>query len=122
MQAPAFVGKLVEPDSRKRQQPSYAKNWHRSIEQAVAVLIGVPTTIGAYFFGVEHWMTPALTLVAAVGFLPIMKQMRNESSRKLREEDRAASADNNDLAATVGGRPNPEGIRRNENESVTGTR
>jgi len=46
MQEPDFVGKLVDPDSHKRQQPAYAKNWHRSIEPTVAVLIGVCTARG----------------------------------------------------------------------------
>jgi ubiquinol-cytochrome c reductase iron-sulfur subunit len=43
MQAPAFVVTLVDPDSQKRQQPSYARNWHRSIDPDVAVLVGVCT-------------------------------------------------------------------------------
>jgi ubiquinol-cytochrome c reductase iron-sulfur subunit len=43
MQRPDFVSRLVDPDSRKRQQPAYAANWHRSIDPACAVLVGVCT-------------------------------------------------------------------------------
>jgi ubiquinol-cytochrome c reductase iron-sulfur subunit len=43
MQETAFVATLVDPDSAKRQQPAYAKNWHRSIDPAYAVLVGVCT-------------------------------------------------------------------------------
>jgi len=42
----AFVAQLVDPDSQARQQPSYAKNWHRSIKPAFAVLAGVCTACG----------------------------------------------------------------------------
>ncbi len=43
MQQPTFAAQLIDPDSRKRQQPSYARNWHRSIRPAYAVLVGVCT-------------------------------------------------------------------------------
>ncbi len=43
MQDTSFVATLVDPDSTKRQQPAYAKNWHRSIDPAYAVLVGVCT-------------------------------------------------------------------------------
>lgn len=43
MQDRAFAAQLVDPDSRTRQQPSYAKNWHRSIDPAFAVLVGICT-------------------------------------------------------------------------------
>jgi ubiquinol-cytochrome c reductase iron-sulfur subunit len=43
MQEKSFVGLLVDPQSEKRQQPAYAKNWHRSIDPAYAVLVGVCT-------------------------------------------------------------------------------
>jgi ubiquinol-cytochrome c reductase iron-sulfur subunit len=43
MQEPSFVATLVDPDSAKRQQPAYARNWHRSIDPAYAVLVGVCT-------------------------------------------------------------------------------
>jgi ubiquinol-cytochrome c reductase iron-sulfur subunit len=43
MQAPQFVGRLADAGSAKRQQPPYAVNWHRSIDPALAVLVGVCT-------------------------------------------------------------------------------
>ena len=45
MQDEAFVAKLYDPDSQKSRQPSYATNWHRSIDPAYAVLVGVCTHI-----------------------------------------------------------------------------
>jgi ubiquinol-cytochrome c reductase iron-sulfur subunit len=44
MQEPSFVATLFDADSAKRQQPAYAKNWHRSIDPAVAVLVAVCTS------------------------------------------------------------------------------
>jgi ubiquinol-cytochrome c reductase iron-sulfur subunit len=46
MRETAFVARLIDADSRTRQQPSYAKNWHRSIDPDYAVLVGVCTYIG----------------------------------------------------------------------------
>ena len=46
MQESKFVAQLVDPTSEKTQQPSYAKNWHRSIDPAYAVLVGVCTRCG----------------------------------------------------------------------------
>jgi ubiquinol-cytochrome c reductase iron-sulfur subunit len=46
MQEPAFVAALRDPDSRIRQQPPYARNWHRSIEPIFAVLVGICTKCG----------------------------------------------------------------------------
>ncbi len=43
MQEPTFVATLIDPRSEKRQQPDYTKNWHRSIDPAYAVLVGVCT-------------------------------------------------------------------------------
>jgi ubiquinol-cytochrome c reductase iron-sulfur subunit len=43
MQDKTFVGRLIDPQSEKRQQPPYTKNWHRSIDPAYAVLVGVCT-------------------------------------------------------------------------------
>lgn len=51
MRDQVFVAQLFDPHSQARQQPSYAKNWHRSIEPAFAVLVGVCTecaTVPAY--------------------------------------------------------------------------
>jgi ubiquinol-cytochrome c reductase iron-sulfur subunit len=38
-----FASTLVDPHSEGRQQPAYAKNWHRSINPEYAVLVGVCT-------------------------------------------------------------------------------
>jgi ubiquinol-cytochrome c reductase iron-sulfur subunit len=46
MQEPAFVAALRDPDSRMRQQPPYARNWHRSIDPVFAVLVGICTECG----------------------------------------------------------------------------
>jgi ubiquinol-cytochrome c reductase iron-sulfur subunit len=46
MQDRSLLGRLVDPDSEKVQQPPYAKNWHRSIAPAYAVLVGVCTRCG----------------------------------------------------------------------------
>ena len=41
-----LLARLVDANSEKRQQPAYAANWHRSIDPAVSVLIGVCTYCG----------------------------------------------------------------------------
>jgi ubiquinol-cytochrome c reductase iron-sulfur subunit len=41
-----LLARLVDPKSEKRQQPAYAANWHRSIDPAVSVLIGICTYCG----------------------------------------------------------------------------
>jgi ubiquinol-cytochrome c reductase iron-sulfur subunit len=41
-----LVARLIDAKSEKRQQPAYAANWHRSIDPAVSVLIGVCTYCG----------------------------------------------------------------------------
>jgi ubiquinol-cytochrome c reductase iron-sulfur subunit len=41
-----LLARMVDPKSEKRQQPAYAANWHRSIDPAVSVLIGVCTYCG----------------------------------------------------------------------------
>ena len=56
MQERSFVCQLIDPNSDKRQQPSYAKNWHRSIDPGYAVLVGVCTScacVPAYFADVS---------------------------------------------------------------------
>jgi len=45
MQDETFAAQLFDANSQTRQQPSYAKNWHRSIDPAYAVLVGVCTHI-----------------------------------------------------------------------------
>ena len=46
MREQSFVARLVDPESRRRQQPAYAQNWHRSIDPAYAVLASVCTRCG----------------------------------------------------------------------------
>jgi ubiquinol-cytochrome c reductase iron-sulfur subunit len=43
MREAALVRRLIDPRSDKRQQPAYAKSWHRSLDPAFAVLVGVCT-------------------------------------------------------------------------------
>ena len=43
MQDNTLVAQLYDRDSHTHQQPSYAQNWHRSIDPAFAVLVGVCT-------------------------------------------------------------------------------
>ena len=52
MQQAPFVATLADADSLKRQQPTYARNWHRSIDPAYAVLVGICTAcncVPAYY-------------------------------------------------------------------------
>jgi ubiquinol-cytochrome c reductase iron-sulfur subunit len=37
---------LSDPDSKANQQPSYARNWHRSIKPEYVVLVGICTHLG----------------------------------------------------------------------------
>ncbi len=46
MQDQKLVERLRDPQSEKHQQPTYATNWHRSIDPALSVLIGVCTYCG----------------------------------------------------------------------------
>lgn len=46
MRDQTFVAQLVDADSKARQQPAYARNWHRSIDPRYAVLAGVCTACG----------------------------------------------------------------------------
>jgi len=43
MREPQFAARLVDAGSARRQQPPYATNWHRSIDPALAILVGVCT-------------------------------------------------------------------------------
>jgi ubiquinol-cytochrome c reductase iron-sulfur subunit len=65
MQETSFVATLVDPDSTKRQQPAYAKNWHRSIDPAYAVLVGVCTACAC----VPEYFAEASALVVAGGYI-----------------------------------------------------
>jgi ubiquinol-cytochrome c reductase iron-sulfur subunit len=46
LQEPKRVAKLVDPDSHEDRQPTYAKNWHRSLHPEYSVLVGVCTYCG----------------------------------------------------------------------------
>jgi ubiquinol-cytochrome c reductase iron-sulfur subunit len=65
MRERSFVARLVDPDSRKRQQPSYAQNWHRSIDPAYAVLVSVCTRCGC----VPHYQPDASPPDPAGGYI-----------------------------------------------------
>jgi ubiquinol-cytochrome c reductase iron-sulfur subunit len=60
MQEATFVRGLLDPRSDKRQQPAYARNWHRSLDPAYAVLVGICTRCGC-----------VPTYFADAGILPI---------------------------------------------------
>ena len=42
----SLIERLSDPGSDVHQQPSYAKNWHRSIKPQYAVLVGICTHLG----------------------------------------------------------------------------
>jgi ubiquinol-cytochrome c reductase iron-sulfur subunit len=46
LQTPALLRILSDPDSKVVQQPTYAENWHRSINPEFAVLVGICTHLG----------------------------------------------------------------------------
>ena len=46
LQDPALISTLSDPNSTTRQQPPYAENWHRSVNPAFAVLVGICTHLG----------------------------------------------------------------------------
>jgi ubiquinol-cytochrome c reductase iron-sulfur subunit len=46
LQDPNFTTDLIDPASEEYQQPAYAVNWHRSIEPAYGVLVGICTHLG----------------------------------------------------------------------------
>lgn len=43
LQSPELLARLADPQSKQRQQPPYAENWHRSIKPEYSVLIGICT-------------------------------------------------------------------------------
>lgn len=61
LQEAKLVGLLSDPNSDELQQPSYAKNWHRSVKPEYAVLIGICTHLGCIpkFFPTPDAATPA---------------------------------------------------------------
>jgi len=46
LQSPELLARLADPQSKQRQQPPYAENWHRSIKPEYSVLIGICTHLG----------------------------------------------------------------------------
>ncbi len=46
LQNPQLLSQLRDPNSDEFQQPSYVKNWHRSIKPEFLVLVGVCTHLG----------------------------------------------------------------------------
>ncbi|CCD95737.1 Ubiquinol-cytochrome c reductase iron-sulfur subunit (Rieske iron-sulfur protein) (RISP) [Bradyrhizobium sp. ORS 375] len=46
LQDASFVSRLSDPQSTSVQQPPYATNWHRSIDPAYGVLVGICTHLG----------------------------------------------------------------------------
>lgn len=46
LQEPRDTALLLDPNSDALQQPSYAKNWHRSIKPEYLVLVGICTHLG----------------------------------------------------------------------------
>jgi ubiquinol-cytochrome c reductase iron-sulfur subunit len=46
LQDAALVGLLADPNSKVRQQPPYAENWHRSLKPELAVLVAICTHLG----------------------------------------------------------------------------
>jgi ubiquinol-cytochrome c reductase iron-sulfur subunit len=46
LQEPKLVERLSDPESEVHQQPSYAKNWHRSAKPEYMVLVGICTHLG----------------------------------------------------------------------------
>ncbi len=46
LQSKSLLARLRDPNGTSRQQPTYADNWHRSLEPAYAVLVGICTHLG----------------------------------------------------------------------------
>ena len=65
MQDKTVIAQLFDPHSQTRQQPSYAKNWHRSINPAYAVLVGICTHLGC----IPAYYDKASLLTMAGGYL-----------------------------------------------------
>ena len=55
---PQFVASLIDPRSERRQQPDYARNWHRSIRPEYAVMVGVCTYCACLLRRVEEILPP----------------------------------------------------------------
>lgn len=61
MRDQTFAARLIDADSQSRQQPPYARNWHRSIDPRYAVLVGVCTACGCVPRFVADAMPDAVT-------------------------------------------------------------
>ncbi len=61
LQEPKLVERLSDPDSKTHQQPSYARNWHRSAKAEYMVLVGICTHLGCIpkFFPEPNPTSPA---------------------------------------------------------------
>ena len=46
LQDPRLTRMLADPQSEKRQQPRYARNWHRSVKPEYGVFVGICTHLG----------------------------------------------------------------------------
>jgi ubiquinol-cytochrome c reductase iron-sulfur subunit len=46
LQDPKVVAVLSDPNSKVDQQPTYAENWHRSVNPTYAVMVGICTHLG----------------------------------------------------------------------------
>jgi len=46
LKAQSLLDRLADPQSNNRQQPRYAKNWHRSLKPEYGVLVGICTHLG----------------------------------------------------------------------------
>jgi ubiquinol-cytochrome c reductase iron-sulfur subunit len=72
LQDPKLVAELADPDSRERQQPPYADNWHRSVKPEFGVLVGICTHLGCIplFEPCRRRHNPPQTGQAAI-FVPV---------------------------------------------------
>jgi ubiquinol-cytochrome c reductase iron-sulfur subunit len=46
LQDPRMIARLADPQSTARQQPDYARNWHRSIKPEHLIVVGICTHLG----------------------------------------------------------------------------
>jgi ubiquinol-cytochrome c reductase iron-sulfur subunit len=46
LEDPKLTAQLADPQSKERQQPPYADNWHRSVKPEFGVLVGICTHLG----------------------------------------------------------------------------
>jgi ubiquinol-cytochrome c reductase iron-sulfur subunit len=61
LKAQSLLDRLSDPQSNNRQQPPYAKNWHRSLKPEYGVLVGICTHLGCIpmFYPQPNASTPA---------------------------------------------------------------